>query len=154
MERLLTKILSILGSFLLFGIGFAGIHELGHYQFAQWAGVPGGEIKLGLIFSAYIYPADFTPIAIQDFWMKLGGGLAVALFFIFFWAIRQNSLRFSAWDLDDTFALMAWGIGQLLYAFTEVMYWYYQDGIIPMSVGIAIALLIYGKRIIKWLRED
>src|SRR3990167_489521 len=147
MSKLLTKILSMLGSFILFGMGFTGFHEYGHWQAAQFVGVPGGRIEITFTGGHYFYPDGFYPNAFQDFWVGLGGGLAVALFFAFFWIIRQKSLSFSEWDLDDSFALMAWGIGQLLYGFTESIGWYWQGGILPMSVGFIIALAIYGKKI-------
>ena len=144
----------MLGSLILFGIGFTGFHEYGHWQVAQWVGVPGGRIELSLTSGFYFYPEGFLPTAIQDFWVGLGGGLAVAIFFSFFWFIRQQSLTFSAWDLDDTFALMVWGVGQLLYGFTEAVGWYWWGGVVPMVIGFVVGSLIYGRKIIKWLGES
>ena len=153
MEKLLTKISSIIGSLFLFGAGFTGLHEYGHWQTAQWVGVPGGRIEFTFFNGFYFYPEGFIPTSTQDFLVRLGGGITVALFFAFYWVIRQKSLNFSEWDIDDTFALVALGLGQLFYGFTEAVKWYWQGGLIPTSLGFIIACIIYGKRILRWLNE-
>lgn len=149
MRLYLAKTLNILTSLFIFGILINCAHEFGHYYGGLWIGID-GYIK-GML---YQYPPGFTPTPYQDLVVSLSAGLGIAVIYAVLYAVRRLSEKYSSWDLDDCFALMAVGIWQGLYAFSEIISWTYYGGIISAIIGFGIAILLYGKKLLMWLSND
>ena len=144
----LVKMLNILASLFIFGVLINCAHEFGHYYGGLVVGID-GYIK-GMF---YCYPSGLTPTAYQDIVVSLSAGLGIAVIYAGLYFVRKLSEQYSKWDMDDCFALLAVGIWQGLYAFSEVINWNY-GSIIAAIAGFGIALLVYGRPLLNWLKEE
>lgn len=146
----LVKSLNLVGMFVVFSWLFRGAHEEGHALTALTLGIE-GEVKFWWSIARFYYPEGVYISPTQEMWVALGGGLAVFAAFWILLSLKNLSLRYCTWDLDDVFTLHLTALWNLLYSFTEVIRWPFWGGGASLALALGISLWIYGKRLAKWL---
>jgi hypothetical protein len=152
MRKTLEMMGSLLFSFFLFYWIANSVHEQFHNLVANALGVE-GYVKFQF-WMAHFHYVD-TPSRFDDIVIGLSGGVLTALAFGLAWYVSQRQLRYTQWELDDAIALMLVAITHFVYAFFDA-FWRVQTAngaAFAAIVAMIIALGIYGKPILKWLRE-
>jgi len=153
MRRTLEKLGSLVFSLLLFGYLATGVHEQFHMKAANFLGVA-GHVEFRGWAAWFIY--DEIPTASQDIIIGFAGGIGTAIIFGLGWWVSSRQLKYTKWELDDTAALMILAISEFIYSFLDAFdrYLAFFGGGIGMVVAFGIALAIYGRPILNWLKEE
>ena len=152
MRKFLAKWVSLVVPLLVFGF----FTLLGHEWFQSFAASYFG-LNPEMTFHWWGISLEIdTPASIwQDLLIRIVGGWGTALLFGILWVLAHWQGAYSDWELDDCFIfgfLAAW---QFIYGITECFgYWLFWFSIIAAELSLGIVILLYARRIWRWLGES
>ena len=151
MRRFLEFALSFMLSLVVWMWVATPMHEGFHYLVAKSLGVK-GIISLTWSASGFFTYID-TPTQFQDVVIGLAGGLGSAIVLGLLWVLAQYQTRYTTWEMDDAASLLIVVVAQAVYAPFDA-WWpaaaFYGIGV-GFLVGIIVAGLMYGKRVLDFL---
>ena len=152
MRKPLEKLLSLAFCLVLFRFLATGVHEQFHDVVAGMFG-----IETHVTFSWWTGQMfwDATPTPAQELVVGLVGGLGTALVMGVLWFIAHYQLRYTRWALGDVTARGITTIAQAIYAiFDGLDFAPVLGSYLAYTVAFGVVLLVYGRRIWHWLKEE
>lgn len=158
MFQRLSRIVPLFIELLVFGFIIVGCHEQGHMIVANTLGVP-GHVTFEVMGGFFHYEQYELVRPWQDALIGLGGGGLVALMLGILALCLAWQGKWERGNLDEAAICIFLAIFQLIYASYETFQiWagWFRDWsqLLGVLVGLAIPILIFGRRIIKWWEED
>ncbi len=154
----LSRIIPLFVELIVLGVIVIGTHEAGHMIAANAIGIK-GSISLSLLGGHYYYQDYSLVKPWQDAVIGFGGGGFVALLLGILAICFTWQGKWERGNLDEAAICVFFVIFQLCYAgYETAQIWagWFRDWsqLIGVLLGVAVPVLIFGKRLIAWWEED
>lgn len=156
MRKYLEKVLSLVFGLILYTLLITGIHEQFHFLMAKALGV-GGYVTFNYGWGGYFnFAAGVVLTPLQNFLVRIAGGIGTGIVLGGLWYLAFFQTKYTIWELDDTFVLFVLALGQLFYAFAELLpsNLIQYGGGLSFALAVGIGVLLYGKAVLIWFQED